>query len=376
MSQEKAAVTLSTKSWHYKLIKAVLGSAAPTPDNMHNLCPYFWLLVFSILTCPLVLPVRAIIWVFLAIEKWTLDFTMNTMVVPAATSWSDRLTDLDVYQIYQHQMDIKKSYAKAFGTYDQYYDKKKLDRNDFVIQWWEKNYGKSPLLNPEDTNPYRKVYTEEFIVWAEEQQKAYEVFCDNEEEKDRIKRQQKLEYSEKISKFRDNTDDFFDRISTAVSSWKNLIKWTKKTLGVIITLAGLFATYFVVNFVGHGILWLVEHWDWKVVMWLSIFIAAVGVVWLITYLMQHWINYMRDKGTDLWYVKIAYTLAMIVFWPFKIILYHFVWQLILVNLWYLIKRGARGLWRSLLGFLGIFGEYFGASYGDYCPGIDWEENKD
>lgn len=375
MSQEKAAVTLSTKSWHYKLIKAVLGSAAPTPDNMHNLCPYFWLLVFSLLTCPLILPIRALVWVIKSIEDWTVEFTMDTMIAPAATSWKDSLTDLDVYQIYSHEKAIKKSYLKAFGEYDYYHERKTMERGDFVLDWWEKKYGKSPLLNPDVNNPHRRTYTPEYTQWLEDQQKAYEKFCDQEAEQDRIKRQKKIQYEEKISKFRSNTDDFFGRLGDTITSWKTLIKWTKKTIGVIITLAGLLATYLVVNFIGHGVLWIVEHWVWNVAMWIGIAVATVGAIYFIIYLMQHWINYMKDKGTSLWYVKVAYTLALIVFWPFKILFYHFVWQLVLVNLWYLAKRGARGLWRSLLGFLGIFGEYFGASYGDYCPGIEWEENK-
>ena len=375
MSTEKAAVALSTKSWHYRLIKAVLGGAAPTPDNMHNLCPYFWLLVFSLLTCAVVLPVRAFVWAVMSFEKWTEKFTMANMIIPAATSWSENLTDLDVYQIHQHEKTIKKSYQKAFGTFDQYHEKSVVDRDDFVILWWEKKYGKSPVLNPTEDNPYRRTYTPEYNDWLQVQHKAYEELCDQENEKERLKRQQKLQYSEKIAEFRYNTDDFFDRIGDAISSWKNLIKWTKKTIGVIITLAGLVATYFIVSFVGHGVLWLVEHWDWSIAMWIAIAAAGIGVLYLIMYLMQAWINYMKDKGTNLWYVKLAYTLVMILFWPIKILFYHFVWQLILVNLWYLAKRGARGLWRSLLGFLGIFGEYFGASYGDYCPGIDWEENK-
>ncbi len=60
MSDEKAAVKLSTRSWHYKLVKFILGSAAPTPTNMHNLCPYFWLLVFSILITPIWGPLKLI----------------------------------------------------------------------------------------------------------------------------------------------------------------------------------------------------------------------------------------------------------------------------------------------------------------------------
>jgi len=66
--EEKATVLLSTKSWHYRFMKLVLGKVAPTPENMHNLCPYFWLLVFSLLVCIVVLPIKGIIKVLLWFE--------------------------------------------------------------------------------------------------------------------------------------------------------------------------------------------------------------------------------------------------------------------------------------------------------------------
>ena len=374
MTQEKAAVALSTKSWHYKLVKAVLGKAAPTPQNMHNLCPYFWLLVLSILVCPVVLPLRAIIWTFLSIEEWTEKMAMTNMIVPAATSWSEGLTDLDVYQIYRHDKAIKKSYKKAFGTFDHYHEKNTIEKPDFVSMWYEKRHKKKAFTKESDR--YNQYYTKDFEKWIETQEVAYEKFLADEDAREYEKRQKKDQYDEKLRDFRNNTDDFFDRIRDAVSSWKNLIKWTKRTVGAIITIACLVATYFIVSFVGHGVLWLVEHWDWTVLMYFGIVCGGAGILYLIIYLGHAWVVFMQDKGTDLWYVKAAYTFFLIIFWPLKIIFYHFLWQLILVNLWYLIKKGAIALWNSLLGFLGIFGEYFGASYGDYCPGIEWEENKD
>ena len=58
--------------------------------------------------------------------------------------------------------------------------------------------------------------------------------------------------------------------------------------------------------------------------------------------------------------------------PVKVIFYYFLWKLIIVNLAYLITAGAKGFWFGVLGFLGIFGEYFGASYTDYCPEARWD----
>lgn len=35
-----------------------------------------------------------------------------------------------------------------------------------------------------------------------------------------------------------------------------------------------------------------------------------------------------------------------------------------------------GLRNAFFTFTGIFGEYFGASYSDYCPGIEWDEKEE
>lgn len=370
---EKATVKMSTKSWHYKLVKLVLGSAAPTPYNMHNLCPYFWLMIFSLLVSPIVLPIKGVIWVFMAIDKGVQNFVYGSMIVPAAQSWERKLSDLDVFQIYNQDMNIKKIYKKAFGDDDAY-----LDRDSFVFDWWEKKYNKKAFSKEEG---YRSRYntgnfSKAFEKWVAECHEAMQEVYAEQSEIERAKREQKVQYEEKISKFRDGIDKWIDKTKEAISSWKNIIKWTKRVVGLLVTLMGLVATYFVVNFLGKGVLWLVENWRWDVVIGVGIGLAAIGIIVLIVYLMRSWIAYMTDKGTDLWYVKAAYFLAMVIYWPFKVLFYHFIFQLLLVNIWFLLVKGARLIWGSFIGFLGIFGEYFGASYTDYCPGIEWEEENE
>jgi hypothetical protein len=370
---EKATVKMSTKSWHYKLVKLVLGSAAPTPYNMHNLCPYFWLMIFSLLVSPIVLPIKAVIWAFMKIDKAVQNFVYGSMVVPAAQSWESKLSDLDVFQIFIHEMHIKKIYKKAFGDEDAF-----LDRDTFVFDWWEKKYNKKAFRNSDE---HRSKYNSEgfskdFEKWIAEYEEVMEEIYSKNSEEEIAKMEKKVQYEEKISKFRDTVDNFIGKIGKSISSWKNIIKWTKRTVGLLITFLGLVATYFVVNFLSKGVLWLVEHWNWQVVLGIGAGILVVGLIVLIVYLMRTWIAYMTNKGTSLWYVKIAYFLAMAIVWPLKVIFYHFIFQLLLVNIWFLLVKGAKLIWGSFLGFLGIFGEYFGASYSDYCPGIEWEEENE
>lgn len=370
---EKASVKMSTKSWHYKLVKLVLGSAAPTPYNMHNLCPYFWLMIFSLLVSPIVLPIKAVIWAVMKIDKGVQNFVYGSMVVPAAQSWESKLSDLDVFQIFNQETNIKKIYKKAFGVEGAY-----LDRDSFVFDWWEKKYNKKAFQKPEGhrSRYNSEGFSKDFEKWITECHEAMQEIYSKNYLEEKIKRDKKVQYEEKISKFRDGVDNLFDKIGQAVSSWKNIIKWTKRTVGLLVTFLGLVATYFVVNFIGKGVLWLVEHWNWQVVIGIGAGFLVIGIIVLIVYLMRAWIAYMADKGTNLWYVKIAYFLAMAMVWPLKVIFYHFIFQLLLVNIWFLLVKGAKLIWGSFLGFLGIFGEYFGASYTDYCPGIEWEEENE
>jgi len=49
-SDKPKLMRVKRDSLHYKLVKYVLGDKAPTPKTMQNGCPYFWLLLFSVLT--------------------------------------------------------------------------------------------------------------------------------------------------------------------------------------------------------------------------------------------------------------------------------------------------------------------------------------
>jgi len=364
---EKTSVELSTKSWHFKLVTAVLGSAAPTPDNMHNLCPYFWLMIFSILVSPIVLPIKAVVWLVSTIVNGIENFVLTSLVTPQADNWYNNLSDLDAYRIWLDG-DIPKKYKRVYGDEDNY-----VYSCEFVYKWFEEKY-QTPA------NEEGEYYSEEFRSWKDKTKKEYADLMLKINNKREEKQFEKEEYEEKMEKVREKVDNFFTKIGDAVSSWKNIIKWTKRFVGLIVTLLGLAVTYFIVNFSARGILWVIENWNWAVAGpifgWVLVALVAIGALVGITYVLSNWFEYMKEHGTSLWYVRFLYAVARVFVWPFKIIFYRLLLQTIIVNFAYLVVKVVKAVWKSILGFFGIFGEYFGASYTDYCPGIEWKEVED
>jgi hypothetical protein len=192
--------------------------------------------------------------------------------------------------------------------------------------------------------------------WRERMNKEFESI----EREKRRKKQQNYESTQKVSKV-------FEDIKDTVLSFSTIIKWTKRAVGLLITVIGLFLTFHVVNFCSRVILWLVENWNWHVFFQVIIGIIAGAVLVTLIYLIVCWIELIKEKGLKLWYVKLVYwPCYYVIYLPIKIIL----WKFLIVTI---IAGGCVLIWKSFISFLGIFGEYFGASYTDYCPGIEWKD---
>jgi len=313
------------------------------------------------LAFPFVAPVKGFAKLLNYLIEGLSNILESALLVPVAKSWEENLTDLDVFYLWNWDKELNK-YFEAVHKKDG-----GVSQPEFVNTWWEKKYGEAPVKGGKAS--------EKFQAWIlEMSNKAGEV-QDAERKKNEEKYLKKEERDEKLERFRNGMDSFFDRIGNEFRSWKNLIKWTKRVMGLIITSLGLLATFFVVNFMGRGILWIVANWNWTIFFGVIIGLAVIAFLVFMVYVVGLLLKYLEAKGRKLWAINILYYLCLGIALPFKWIFYNFLWRIILVNLWYLIKKGAIGFWDGFLGFLGIFGEYFGASYTDYCPGIDWEEEK-
>jgi len=372
---EKASVTISTKSWHYKLIKAVLGEAAPTPQNMHNLCPYFWLFIFSLLTCWVVVPFKYIGKAVIKVFSWLDILIENSLIYNMANHWFNNLAYYDLYKYWDyrdHYDTINTKYAKQLNLSGKY------DTQGLVKKYYEKETG-SKATDKDGNN------TSEFKKWLEKIKNEYHTRVKANEAKSDIAWQKKRQFERKMENFRENIGDKVESIGDTISSWKNIIKWTKRATGAIITVIGLVLTYFIVNLLSNVILtfvdWCLVNVTWVntlfVLQILGLVLAFIGVIILFIIGINAWKKYIDKKGAlTLWYIKYPYYLVYgILYFPLKVVFYYFIWQIILVNLYYGIIGAAKMIGRGFVNFFGIFGQYFGASFGDYCPGLTWEEEN-
>ena len=104
---------VSKYSWHYKLLKYIMRNNAPTPKDMQNGCPYFWLLIFSMLVLPFKLLYKAVAWIVLLIPKllfWILEGIVE--------SWIAGLEDEDAYDIYRRYDSNMPKTARIFFNND------------------------------------------------------------------------------------------------------------------------------------------------------------------------------------------------------------------------------------------------------------------
>lgn len=357
MEEKNSSVKLSTRSWHYRLVRLILGNAAPTPQNMFNLCPYFWLLIFSILVSPVVLPIKGIFYVMNSLSDVMTDAMDRYIISPNLKKWYNELEDYKTLKYLNIYGDGKKLSRKQL---------EKLGLNhssDIAFRRYQIDTGKSP-------------WKEESYGWTEE----FEDWVD----RMRMKRVEKAE--ERIAAWRrtedrfENTVDWVDlgirRVSSTVSSWKYIVKWTKRFVGLVVTLLGLAATYYAVNLISRGVLWMVDVMTLKDLVTALIILGAAVAIILLVYLIGEWAKHMKQHGTRLWYVRVLYYVSLyLIYYPAKIVLWDVTWRLLLVNLGLFLAAAGTATWRFITGFLGIFGEYFGASYTDYCPGIEWEEEE-
>ena len=402
-SAKPKLMRVSLKSWHYRLIKYILRSNAPTPQTMQNGCPYFWLLVLSMLALPFVLLGKGAKFVVLLIPKllfWCLEKFVDM--------WIQSIDDIMAYDMYWRSYEGN---AKLPTTAKIYFNNSEKDFYDYFIN---EKYGLSYKNNPEE---YQKKKAEISAKWeefrkereakrAKEQEESYERHRKENERVARImaKREaNKKVWDARMKPINNGFSNLFASIGKVFSAiynsvkftgdWKILIRRTKRVVGAIITLIVLTATFFVVNFVAYALIAFVDFsiTNWIIYVVLGCLAVAVGIIYILGVVLGSWIQNIVNKyqrGRKVWYIEpliylwyvvkyiglgIAYAVVYVIWIPVKFIFYTFLWKIILVNtgifLWKVICSFARGLANST----GVFGEYFGASYSDYCPGIEWTD---
>lgn len=396
IAEKPKLMRVSLKSWHYRLIKFILGNNAPTPQNMQNGCPYFWLLILSMILSPFKLLGKLFI--------STLDGITNILVwllEGVTNDWVDSISDEQAYEIFTNNLSSN-SYANMPLTVKKYFKNKygdNLTGIEFYKHYIKEKYGINFEKQNADFNKTNADIEKRWNLWRMNLRKKRDEF-DNLMFKKRqkeleISRIKEKEYKEKwdarmkpLTNFIDEIIAFFD-----TNNWKIMIRRTKQFVGFIITTLLLITSFFLVNFIVYGLTILIdlciENWEFLVVF--GVGTVLMGISYMLYFILTTWIQSLiikYKKGKKIWYVEpmiylfyyplkylvtaICYTFLYVIYYPMKFLIYNILYLFMWKNL---IKLG-RWIGRGFMNSIGIFGEYFDASYTDYCPGIEWVDTED
>jgi len=370
MEEKHTVVTISTKSWHYRFMKFMMGSSAPTPQNMFNLCPYFWLLVLMIIIAPVYAPLKLIYLSLSYIKNKFYNFIIKRFFEPNAISWENNLTDEQAFQIYENiyssnNKDISLSYYRVHHRENKslYKIRKKL-----LASWFRKKY------NADFENFKSGTITKEFYDWLNKKYEKHSNDIKNKyDKKEKLAKLKKDKYENSlVFKIVNKIKKLANSIKWSIE-WGTLIKWSKRLVGLIITISLLIVTYFLINVITLGVLCLISVWSWSIAFNVLLIIGGAalftGLCLGFSYLIEYLIR--KARTPDKWYYSVLHYLGYGIKWLFV----NLIWKGIIINFVSFIVSASILLWKAFLGFLGIFGEYFGASYNDYCPGIEWKEEQ-
>lgn len=376
-ASKPSLMIVDMKSWHYKLMKYVLDDSCPTPKTMQNGCPYFWLLLFSIVVVPFVVIGSGI------------KFMLNE-IVEATDGYIQRNVD---------------SFLKNLETVDEFYDvyDNKVNRPFLVKKYYKNHYGEDLMekyikikhgVEPTDTS-YTKIrtdikrkYNDYLMNLSKKREEAQ-----NEARKRRHAETVRIERRKEVfDNFFNPINKWFNGIFLAISDaihkmkeLKNIIRITKNFFGAIITLILLGMSYIFSSLIIYVIIGVIDliYNNWETTLIVLMFFGIVVAAGVIIKLTQIWTSNIVAKyrrGKKVWYAELLINIFYkpirligigvvaavkhVIVLPIIFIFYTFLYRFVLISSFKIFIG-------TLKGSTGILGEYMGASFTDFCPGLGW-----
>lgn len=370
--KEQAGIKLSSKDWHYKLMQWFWTSrVAPSKNNVYNLCPYFWMLVATLILLPIITPFRFVWYLISEFADFLDRIVLSPIMETSAENWYANLTEEELYKIYNASYTSSR-HEKYFKTIlgDNYtHDVSHI----LITEKWLKEKKSMQAFDRDEWNDFST--TSAFTTWREKIAAKRRKDAERREAK-------KKRFEESMENFRDSVSNSMQNTNNFILTFSTVIKWTKRFVGAVITIFLALVSYVVVLFMSKGTLALVSILTLDIMLnigsLLFIVLSFVGIAIGIGRL----VNYADVNGwKEYWWATlfmyfIGYPVYYVLFIPGKILFYYFVYELILKNIFYAIKSIIIGIKNGFIEFGGIFGAYFGATKGDYCPGIEWVDDED
>jgi hypothetical protein len=393
-AEKPKLMRVDKKSWHYSLVTYVLGEKAPTPQNMQNGCPYFWLLIFSLFACSFLA-----IWQFLKYILMLFPKAFVWCLEKSVDNWLATIDDITAYEMSENQYTSRKNVQKLPVTAKIFFDN---TDESFFNYFLNKKYGQGAAFDKEK----RKEIYDNWEKWREEvrieRNKRDKERWEREAEESRLEaiREEKRAarqaiWDARMKPFYAASQKFFASLREAFTfkgDTKSLIKRTKQVVGALITLILLGAAFFFVEGFAWALMIAIDTCVkfWYVLVAVIAFLALCGLLYFVGVFVGGWIQNLVNKykgGKRVWYVEpfiyllwypvkyvgmaIGYAVFYAIGYPIKFIFYDFLWKIILVNVGTWIWSGLCSVGRGLATSTGVFGEYVSADYTGLCPGIEW-----
>jgi len=319
--EEKELIKLKREGWHYKLQKFILKDGMP---DLYNFCPYFWLTIFCIIVLPFMAPVRFLIWLLECYDKYILE--------PRFQKWVKNMKDETAYNLQMGNKVLKPT---------RWFENKKYKEDAFSLWLKHKGWSYSREADIKTIDEFFRKIREKLELDEQKEKKK--------------KEQNKYKKLEKEARRRALRQKF-------ALNYPNIVKWTKRFVGLIITLIGTVILFFVVGYTGRGICWLIDNWNWYYFWCIIASFGIVGIFIGLIYLIDSYVKYIKrryqeDKHIPL-YARLFYKIICLPI--YYITAKPIIWIALLI-------------WNFIGDIYGIFREYLGAAYGDYCPGIKWSD---
>ena len=362
MEEKIKLVKIKETDWHFKLVKFCWKI---NPKVFRNLCPYFWLVMGSLVAAIPMSLYRGAEWCIKHIIGSVGKYWEKYNEECSHKVYKKYVQSLSKGQIYYLKYRNNDSAGIPLGTrkhkkFTQFYLGSDKDLDDLLSDAI-KEFG----LKDKDIKKYKN----DFKLELEKEEELYEKKC-------RLNMQAEIE--------RENREEKMRELGYKISEYsKHFFTFS------IVLLCGLLGFILLTA--------LTDFWCYlsSLTIDLSSLISGliiVAVTMMICLLPVNcvvlYIKYREeDKNNPKYTIGVKKVLYYI---PLSIgyILYHlwhsvigkFIYYIIYLPIYvFLLKTVIGGILRAfrlgIVEFGGIFGNYFNASYSDYCPGIDWEDKN-
>lgn len=341
--EQRSEISLSPNSWHAKLIDWVFGFQ---PSDFRNLCPYFWLLVASMILFFIVTPFKLVGKLFVKIVD-TLDGLLSERVDKAFDRFIENLERGEVYSL------LGGTDSKIYRS-PGFYKKSELVRKKLQIKLLKVTRGKDWMSKLRDAVIQKYKEDSQWKDWSkylDDEANSIELEMAAEEKRWKKRQVKAKSRKETIAEITGITKSFVKGLgvmgaTVAAHSASLILTWV-----LTFALTRSFDDYMILLKLLGGMV--------------GLFLLIVYGVWCVDEI-KEWFKYRSSKAWFEWaFLVPALPLAGVV-WILRVVFYDFLCGFILKGVFEGILQGA-------VEYGGIFTEYFNASYSDYCPGIKWEK---